>query len=209
LRRRPRRSWLRVVAGFILAGTFPFLASVATGLEPGRPSPIPDWEFHPVLLARPGASSDPQPVATADLRPINDFQLTTPPPDRPQPSLQAPTVIVVPVQTQPEPQPPSVSGFVAMGRSISGAASWYCRAGWSPCTTTHPDGQGFDAYAAAGPALRAAIGPTWRGRIVTVNGIRVKLIDWCQCFRGESSEKLLDLYYDVFARTGSSVTIRW
>ena len=59
------------------------------------------------------------------------------------------------------------------------------------------------------PALRAAIGPDWRGTIITVDGIRVKLIDWCQCYRGEPSEKLLDLYYDVFARTGSTVTVRW
>ncbi len=79
----------------------------------------------------------------------------------------------------------------------------------SPCTTTHPDGSGFDAYGAAGPALRAAIGSDWRGRIVTVDGIRVKLIDWCQCYAGEPNEKLIDLYYDVYVRTGSSIVIRW
>ena len=93
--------------------------------------------------------------------------------------------------------------------SISGAASWYCRAGVSPCTVNHPDGGGVDAYAAAGPKLRAAIGSGWRGTIVYVNGVRVQLIDWCQCYQGESNEKLLDLYYDVYARTGSAVTIRW
>ena len=45
--------------------------------------------------------------------------------------------------------------------------------------------------------------------VVTVDGIRVKLIDWCQCYKGESNEKLLDLYHDVYLRTGSPVTIRW
>ena len=104
---------------------------------------------------------------------------------------------------------PATSATTETSGEISGVASWYCRAGWSPCTTTHPDFRGFDAYAAAGPALRAAIGPIWRGRIVTVDGLRVKLIDWCQCYRGEPGEKLLDLYYDVFARTGSTVTVRW
>jgi hypothetical protein len=71
-----------------------------------------------------------------------------------------------------------------------------------------------DAYAAAGPKLRAAICgvqscTSWRGRIVYVDGQRVKLVDWCQCHYHESSEKLIDLYYDVFRLTGSSVTIRW
>ena len=61
----------------------------------------------------------------------------------------------------------------------------------------------------AGPKLRAAIGPGWQGTIVWVDGIRVKLIDWCQCYRGEPQEKLLDLYYDVYARTGTAVIIRW
>ena len=79
----------------------------------------------------------------------------------------------------------------------------------SPCTNTQADSGGFDAYAAAGPKLRAAIGPSWRGSIVWVDGIRVKLIDWCQCYRGEPQEKLLDLYFDVYARTGTAVTIRW
>lgn len=92
---------------------------------------------------------------------------------------------------------------------LSGRASWYCRAGSSPCTENHPDSTSFDAYAAAGPKLRAALGSGWRGRIVSVDGIRVKLVDWCQCYQGQSNEKLLDLYYDVFARTGSAVTIRW
>jgi hypothetical protein len=123
--------------------------------------------------------------------------IPTPPPDRPLPSLPLTSPIVV--STAPK-----------TSHVISGRASYYCRAGVSICTLNHPDGGGFDAYAAAGPALRAAIGSGWRGRIVYVDGIRVKLIDWCQCYGGKSGvEKLLDLYYDVYARTGSQVTIRW
>ena len=145
------------------------------------------------------------PVATPDVPVIVEPLLRTSPPERAQPSLEAARLIVVPVATpKPTPKPaPKTS------RSISGAASWYCRAGVSPCTYGYPDDGGFDAYAAAGPKLRAAIGSSWRGRIVYVDGIRVKLIDWCQCYKGEPHEKLLDLYYDVFARAGSSVTVRW
>jgi hypothetical protein len=120
-------------------------------------------------------------------------------PDRARPRVREPKPIVVEV----EPPKPETSHV------LRGPASWYCRAGVSPCTYTHPDGGGFDAYAAAGPKLRAAIGPSWRGTVVLVDGVRVKLIDWCQCFKGEPQEKLLDLYYDVYARTGGSVTIRW
>ena len=94
------------------------------------------------------------------------------------------------------------------GHVLRGAASWYCRSGVSRCHYRYPDQGGFDAYAAAGPALRRALGD-WRGRIVWVNGIRVKLIDWCQCYKGERLEKVIDLYYDVFRRSGGRVVIRW
>ena len=123
--------------------------------------------------------------------------------------------IVRAVPTPPPPPPPARAESSGGGsnlsakRSISGLASWYCRAGVSACTYGYPDGSGFNAYAAAGPALRAAIGPDWRGRVITVDGIRVKLIDWCQCYQGEPHEKLLDLYYDVYQRTGTNVRIRW
>lgn len=111
--------------------------------------------------------------------------------------------------------------------SVRGNASWYCnyyagRAMPSKCANGYPDTPGYNAYAAAGPRLRAAICgvqscTSWRGRMVCINGVRadcadgfrVKLVDWCQCFWHQSNEKLIDLYYDVFIKTGSSVTIRW
>jgi hypothetical protein len=146
----------------------------------------------------------PAPAEPPDLEILREPLIATPPPKRPQPPIGPAKPIVVTVAP-----PAPARATVTTSRSISGAASWYCRAGWSPCTNNHPDGAGFDAYAAAGPALRAAIGSGWRGTIVTVDGIRVKLIDWCQCYKGQANEKLLDLYYDVFTRTGSRVTIRW
>lgn len=94
---------------------------------------------------------------------------------------------------------------------LEGRASWYCnrdasRGPISACHYRYPDTAGFDAYGAAGPRLRAALG-RWRNRIVLVDGIRVKLVDWCQCYKGTRQEKLIDLYRDVFGRTGSRVRI--
>ena len=166
-----------------------------TGYEPAPSSSIPDSAFHTVTVPSqaPGASEAPEP--TPDSRVFLDPVFASAPPERAQPSLAPPKPVVVSVVPKTT-------------HALPGTASWYCRAGVSPCTSGYPDGGGFQAYAAAGPKLRAALGD-WRGRIVYVDGIRVKLIDWCQCYEGQSNEKLLDLYYDVFARTGSSVTIRW
>jgi hypothetical protein len=143
--------------------------------------------------------------ASADARAEVIAALAQDAPDRATPRVREPDPIVVHV----EPPEPDTGVLPTTSHVLRGPASWYCRAGVSPCTATHPDLGGFDAYAAAGPKLRAAIGPGWRGTIVSVDGIRVRLIDWCQCYQGEPHEKLLDLYYDVYARTGGSVTIRW
>lgn len=67
-----------------------------------------------------------------------------------------------------------------------GAASWY---GAAP------------SKAAAGPALRIG---NWRNRIVLVcsksNCIRVRLTDWCQCYKGTSRERVIDLPRSDFAK---------
>jgi len=161
---------------------------VAAGLEPIPSSPLPDAAFRPVVVPS---------ARTQDLEILRDPVIPTPEVKRPQPPLPVASPIVVP-------RVPKTT------HAISGRASYYCRAGVSICTVNHPDGPGFDAYAAAGPALRAAIGPDWRGQIVYVDGIRVKLIDWCKCTGGSTGvEKLLDLYYDVFARVDSAVVVRW
>jgi hypothetical protein len=112
----------------------------------------------------------------------------------------------------PKPVAPKTS------HSIAGRASWYCNyddpsVPHSICHYAYPDGPGFDAYAAAGPGLRAALGSGWRNTVVTVCGrtcVRVRLVDWCKCTGGSVGVvKLIDLYEDVYARTGSRVTIRW
>jgi hypothetical protein len=206
VRRRPRRSLLNAVAPLIVAGTFIVAATAAAaGFDPAPPTPLEDSAFAPVTVPTPATGELPVRAArSAGILPDADRTLTTgilgslaaAQPERPQPSVREPDRIAVEIKP--------VTTHV-----IRGAASWYCRAGVSPCTNTNPDLGGFDAYAAAGPKLRSAIGPSWRGSIVYVDGIRVRLIDWCQCYQGEPHEKLLDLYYDVYARTGTAVTIRW
>jgi hypothetical protein len=218
LPRRAPRSRHLAIASLIVAGTFTLAANVAAGLEPGPrfPAPIPDSAFGPVVVpsadpalnesARSDTSTlaDDLPAfddalpALEDAR-LQDTILATPPPARPQPS----TAVTKPVIVQVPPPAPKTT------HALSGLASWYCRAGVSICTAGYPDDGGVDAYAAAGPDLRAAIGSGWRGKIVYVDGLRVRLIDWCQCYHGEPHEKLLDLYYDVYARVGGNVTIRW
>jgi hypothetical protein len=170
----------------------------ASGAERAAPSSIPDSAFGPVELLA-GPSYPPAfagPVATPDLTVVHDPWIASPPPERAQPKM-------------PVSSPVAVAAVKPTTHRLRGVASYYCRAGSSPCTTGYPDGSGFTAYAAAGPRLRAALGSSWRGKVILVDGIHVKLIDWCQCYQGQANEKLLDLYYDVFARTGSSVTIRW
>ena len=196
LSRRRRQALLPI----LFAGALSLVATAAAGLEPPSARTIPESAFQPVMADAAGATpfgGQPRGQARAtEIAPIADPWLNaTPPADRARPSL-------------PATQPVAVAKMTTH-HSISGRASWYCDAGASPCTSGYADSGGFDAYAAAGPRLRAAIGADWRGAVVLVDGIRVKLIDWCQCYEGESSEKLLDLYHDVYLRSGSSVTVRW
>lgn len=74
----------------------------------------------------------------------------------------------------------------------TGTASWY---GYYP------------GGAAAGPRLRAWLGPNWRGRIVRVCTVTVprhcasvRLTDWCSCYRGTKAERIIDLDVRSFAR---------
>jgi hypothetical protein len=193
---------LRAVAPLVVAATLA-LAATASGLQPSPELPIPDSAFRPVLLADRGSAG--APTTTRDQRPVTPLAeplVPTPPPERPQPLL-------------PVAQPISVRTHT---HSVSGRASWYCNADdpsvpYSICHRSYPDGPGFDAYGAAGPGLRAALGAGWRNTVVLVCGrrcVEVKLVDWCKCTGGSvGTIKLIDLYQDVYARTGGNVTIRW
>jgi len=73
-------------------------------------------------------------------------------------------------------------------RTSHGIASWFAA----------PDGT-----AAAGPELRRLLGKDWRGQRVRVtaggHSVRVTLTDWCQCYRGEDRERIIDLSRSSFA----------
>jgi hypothetical protein len=70
---------------------------------------------------------------------------------------------------------------------VTGIASWFA----SPI-----------GVSAAGPALRAAIGAGWRGTRVRVTGPAGSAVtilsDWCQCYLGTASERIVDLNAPVF-----------
>jgi len=67
-------------------------------------------------------------------------------------------------------------------------------------------------YAAAGPALRRALGPGWRNELVLVvkgrKAVQVRLSDWCACGRRHGEPTLLDLSdeaYDYLGRLSSGI----
>jgi len=153
--------------------------------------------------------------------PVASFEPSTPTPV----SGFAPVTLAPPTDAPP-PLPPETRPPIAVPtpvlvvdtRSIVGKASWYCnytdRAySMSVCHYRYPDKAGqHDMYAAACAKLRAAMGPNWRGKTVTVTGngtwVKVKLIDYCA-----SEDKTIDLYRDaadVLGYTGIlRVTVSW
>jgi hypothetical protein len=97
-----------------------------------------------------------------------------------------------PVVDVPEPvakvvKPPTVtSGATMSAGSMSGRVG-----GWATYYAYHK------GQAAAGPALRRALGAGWRGMTVTVwNGARhvtVRLTDWCACGPRHGVPTIIDL----------------
>ena len=119
----------------------------------------------------------------------------------PQPRTM-PVVVTLKVPAAPTPAPSATAGVGVHGDvagTVRGVASWFA----SPI-----------GVSAAGPALRAALGPNWRGTVVTVtaNGfsVRTQLGDWCACPR-----RAIDLDAPVFAALAPlsqglvEVTISW
>ncbi len=92
---------------------------------------------------------------------------------------------------------------------LAGVATWY---------------RGVPGQAAAGPALRAALGPGWRGRDVLVCATsageqasstvcaRVQLTDWCACMDRPGGPTLVDLdrrTFALLAAVGRGVVTVW
>lgn len=111
-------------------------------------------------------------------------------------ALQAgPVTAVGTLRAAPGPKVgPVAMSIAARPQRASGGASWYCKPGRSACTIGHSGG----LFAAAGPKLRALLGPRYMGRSVVVgwrgHTVRVVVIDWCGCPDG----RVLDLYADAF-----------
>lgn len=185
-----------LAATFVWASEHQRVASV----EPSpAPTPVPAWMFTSIL-----------PAPTSDL--VRSLQTHSAPPLDPPPRQFV-------KHTLPPLKPNLPSLPRAIGRSLRGLATWYCLPSWpSACMYVHPDPAGM--YAAAGPSLRAAIGPRWRNKLVKVvaNGrsVWVRLADWCLCTGSGAS---IDLYSGPFAYLsgrspsspggGLSVTITW
>lgn len=203
----------------ILASALLFLSpAVIGGREPSTPQPIDTELFHSVILPKEEKAI---PII------IEPHSLVIPT-GRPEVKIiQKPVIIDL---TTPKP-------VIHVGNShvVAGKVSWYCNqydGGFdgpvsqkSICRVGYLDGSGrHDFYAAAGPALRTAIGGiessrAYSGKIVRVcndnNGkcVNVKLVDWCQCYYKQSHEKVIDLYKDAWDAISSGgmgrVTITW
>lgn len=192
------------VAGALVLSLAVGHSSVA--VAPSEPTTEFDWTAWPVSpVEAPHAYETPVPAPTS----------TPEPTAAPRPSAR-PEVTTRPVAVRKTPERATTTRGSSL-RSISGEATWYCnrdasRGPISACMAVHPDTSGFNAYAAAGPRLRAALGPHWRGRVVSVNGVPVTLADWCACGGGR---RLIDLYADVSERLGllrrgkGQVVVRW
>lgn len=148
-------------------------------------TPVPDSAFTAVVIP---PSPHPTPIQLV-LEPVVERPVVTQPP---VPTAQ-PKVITTPYKAP-----------LRSGRFVVGVATYYCwPAGGSRCTHGYP---ASGAYGAAGPALRAALG-NWRGKTVYVNGVAVRLIDWCGC----GGDHVIDVYHSTWVKipNQSHVVIRW
>jgi hypothetical protein len=175
------------------------ITPVTSGQQPAPPIDYTNEQYRPVPV--PQTTPHPTPGIIVDTQ------------ERPQPSRPEVVVPTAPLIAVEVPEP------IGGSHSLTGAASWYCRAGRSPCMAAHPDSPGADLYAAAGPRLRVAMGggvattapDPWRNKLIYVNGVPLRLADWCACLRGTPNEKVIDLYWDawVLVGNGGNVTITW
>jgi len=99
-------------------------------------------------------------------------------------SSGASTPVAAPDRALVRPDPAARAGDGQGRQPLSGIATWYASGPDCLC-------------AAAGPALRIG---DWRGSTVTVNGLAVRLIDWCACGPRHGLPTLLDLSDEAFRR---------
>lgn len=168
------------------------LSASAMGVTPTKDGPLPQSAFRPIYDST--FVPAPTPVVVGEhVRPHPNP--TLPPSPKPKPIVKPVERPVVVVRPRPN-------------GHLVGIATMYCVAEFGnyhtgACMARHPAG---GPYAAAGPALRAAIGGgdhclpgpgCWRDRTVTVCGPKgcatATLADWCRCSGGH----VIDLYGTV------------
>lgn len=186
---------IAVAMGAVVAFYGAIAGSVA--VSPSSYAALPDGAFSP--FGEPSTASPTVVLQILPPVPTATVQPTEPPPTL-TPATPDPTKRATPQPTR-KPLPPPAPKL----RKIAGVATWY------------DDGPGL--YAAAGPALRRAIGPKWRGTIVTVCSAicvdGVILSDWCACGPRRGRPTVLDLSLFTFARIGQpaagviDVVVKW
>lgn len=84
------------------------------------------------------------------------------------------------------------------GAEPTGAVGTALVGGWASWFDVGPG-----LYGAAGPLLREALGPNWRGQLVEVEAgnrsTTVRLTDWCACGLRHGKPTIIDLSRDAFA----------
>ena len=191
-----------VLAGGLILGV---LSPVAAGLSPWTPAPrSPQLVILPSPSGRTttdGPLSVPSPDAAAGSGAPHDpasVSAAASGDDRPAGAPSSPTIGMRAASSE-EPR-----SRIPLRGTISGVGTWF----------RSPSG-----VSAAGPALRAALGPDWRGTVVTVtaNGrsVRTPLGDWCACADRPGGPTVIDLDDDAFARLAPlplgviPVTVTW
>lgn len=216
-----RRLRLLGVTAIVVALLLPGVTVDTSGHDPLRYAPVAPSEFTPwptePVPVRPVRVS---PVAAVEVYDVPVQREASPPHRAPQPvAVRSVPRKATPKASTHKARPARVRTARASGPQVRGVATYYCWPGGhppSPCMAAHPNG---GMYAAAGPALRAAMcgsstSECWRGKTVSVTGPKgtqtVTLSDWCACSGGH----LIDLYHDVLVIVtdspwGATVTVRW
>ena len=173
--------WALIVAILLALLAFALLPTPATGTPPTGTGDQPS-SFRFVPLRGVDARGRPSPPAA-----LSEPALPAPP----TPLSASPSASSAPAAT-PVRIPAPTERAASRAGSIRGVGTWYRYV---------PGG------AAAGPALRAALGPGWRGMTVAVcvtDGgamacVRVRLTDWCACRDRPGGPTLVDLDAGAFA----------
>lgn len=169
----------------LLAIVAAFLGGLALGLTASASTSRPVQQSAPIAPAATGFEEGgvPSPAAAGRTAAPSSGAATVPP-ATPAPDRQR-------AERSHEPR------VAPRARPARHPATTFLVAGWSTWYAWRP------GEAAAGPALRRALGPGWRGSVVTVCAARctvVRLTDWCACGSRHGVSTVIDLDVRTFAQ---------